>query len=75
MVIYPQTQAKKQDYTLQTHYVTKTHKKIGVIALPTEIALQYFFRILDLSAEKIEWDEFPNNNYIWRDFVELDVKT
>lgn len=73
LVLYPFTQAEKGDYTLREHY-RRGSRLVGMMALPTVTALEHFFRLLDLEARLLSWDEYARGNRSWRDFADDEVK-
>ena len=69
LVIYPLTRAQKKDYNLQ-NYNLERKKVLTCMTLPTVLALERFFEILDFKFQLIAWDKYIINNFSWIDFKE-----
>jgi 2-polyprenyl-3-methyl-5-hydroxy-6-metoxy-1,4-benzoquinol methylase len=74
IVLHPQTQSEKRDYTIPVHFLTRRKKRVSLLSLPTERALEYFFQLLDLGYRKISWDGYVVNHRSWKDFMDIRVK-
>lgn len=75
VVYYPLTKSQKKDYKLIKVSENVKGMDLSLIALPTIPALEQFFEICTLKAEKILWNDYINNNVArWQAFSDQNTK-